>query len=70
MFCESSLYVYDFETSEMKDITSEVKGQLLNNNYRGTATLVGDRIIIICRYGTEVIYLDELKCEQMEIELK
>ena len=70
MFKRRKLFVYDFETSEFKDITSEMKGELLEKKSRGTATLVGIKIINICDYGTKVIYLDELKCQKLEIDLK
>ena len=70
MFKRKNLFVYDFETNEIKDMTSEVKGELLDKYRRGTSTLVGDKIINICWNGIEVFYPDELRCEQLEIDLK
>ena len=67
MFKWRSLFVYDFETNEIKDMTSEVKGELLDKAkyWRGTSTLVGDKIYNICYEGVEVFYPDELRCEQL-----
>ena len=51
MFKVRSLYVYNKITNEIKDITKEVKGKLLNMNF-GTSTVVNDRVINTNQYGT------------------
>ena len=70
IFERKKLYVCDFETSEIQDITENIKGQLLNKTWRGTSTLVGYKIYNITIIGTEVFYLDELKYELLDIDLR
>lgn len=58
LFYGDVMYVYDFLTNEIKDMTRKVNGKLLDKYYTGTSTLVRDKIYNIGDEGVEVFYPD------------
>ena len=52
----------------MKNITKEVKGEILNIDF-GTSTVVNEKVINTCSNGTFVFYPKELTCKMLNKHL-